>query len=379
MMACMPRLSVGTLGAIMPPGTNLVQNAQRSEAKGFDAIWWPDHYMGWFPQSLWTLDITQLAAFQPNPHVFFDSIAAIAAVAARTERVRLGTAVTDALRRHPVQLAQAFLTLDHLAPGRIVCGLGSGEAENLVPYGVAFDQPVAKLEEALAVIRLLWQDGGPVSFEGRFFRLQDAVLGLRPGPSGPPPIWLAAHGPRMLALAARYADGWLPTYMPVEDYRPRLAQLRDGVRAGGRDPARFTPGMYAAVVLADSHEAAHRLIQAPLLRALALIQPASAFEAAGAVHPLGSQASGIRDFIPSRLGRTEALELLDRIPAAVAESATLHGTAEEVAEQLQHYHAAGLQHVVLWNVTFFADASLVRSSYALLDRVRQLLTEARVA
>lgn len=62
----------------------------------------------------------------------------------------------------------------------------------------------------------------------------------------------------------------------------------------------------------------------------------------------------------------------------MAQSATLHGTAEEVAEQLQDYHAARLQHVVPWNVTFFADASTGRSSYALIDRVRQLLTEARV-
>ena len=375
----MPPLSVGTLGAIMPPAANLVQNAQRSEAKGFDAIWWPDHYMGWFPQSLWTPDITQLAAVQPNPHVFFDSISAIAAVATQTQRVRLGTAVTDALRRHPVQLAQAFLTLDHLAPGRIVCGLGSGEGENLIPYGVSFDQPVSKLEEALIVIRLLWREGGPVSFDGRFLRLEDAVLGLRPGPGGPPPIWLAAHGPRMLALAARHGDGWIPTFLPLEEYRARLGQLRLGLRANGRDPERFTAAMYAPVVLADSHQAAHRLLEAPLLRALALLEPASVFAEHGTTHPLGEGASGFRDFIPSRLGRSEALELLDRVPAAVAESATLHGTAEEVAEQLHDYHAAGLQHVVLWNVTFFGDASLVRSSYALVDRVRQLLTEARVA
>ncbi len=374
----MPPLSVGTLGAIMPPGASLVNNAQRSEAKGFDAIWWPDHYMGWFPQSLWTPDITLLATVQPNPHTFFDAVTAIAAVASHTQRVRLGTAVTDPHRRHPMQLAQTFLTLDHLAPGRIVCGLGSGERENLEPYGIEADQPVSRLEEALAVVQLLWNENGPVSFEGRFFRLRDAVLGLRPGPAGPPPIWLAAHGPRTLDLAARYADGWLPTFLPLEDYRRLLAQLRDRLLAHGRDLETFTPAMYAPVVLADSHDATHRLLATPLLRALALIQPASVFEEQGTTHPLGKGASGFHDFIPSRLGRRDALELLDRVPAAVAESATLHGTAEEVAEQLQHYHAAGLQHVVLWNVTFFADASLVRSSYAQIDRVRQLLTEARV-
>ncbi len=237
---------------------------------------------------------------------------------------------------------------------------------------------MAKLEEAPTVIRLLWREGGPVSFDGRYFRLEDAVLGLRPGPGGPPPIWLAAHGPRML-LAARTPTAGCPPSCPSRSTGGRLDRLRQGLRANGQEAGRFTAAMYAPVVLADSHQAAHRLLQAPLLRALALLQPASAFAEHGTSHPLGDGASGFRDFIPSRLGRSEALELLDRVPAAVAESATLHGTAEEVAEQLQDYHAAGLEHVVLWNVTFFADASMVPSSYALIDRVRRLLTEARVA
>ncbi|TMD62731.1 MAG: LLM class flavin-dependent oxidoreductase [Chloroflexi bacterium] len=197
------RLTVGTLGTLMPPAANLEKNARRNEEQGYTALWWPDHYMGWFPQSLWTPDITPLAAFQPNPDIFFDPLIAIAAAAGATRRVKLGTAVTEALRRHPVELAQAFLTLDHLAPGRIVCGLGSGEALNLLPYGIPFDHPVGRLEEAVRIIRLLWTSDGPVDFEGEHFRLQQAVLGLKPTPEGPPEIWLAAHGPRMLEITGR--------------------------------------------------------------------------------------------------------------------------------------------------------------------------------
>jgi len=379
MMPGMERLTVGTVGAVLPPASNLFKNAQRNEAQGYNVLWWPDHYMGWFPQTIWTPDVTPLAAFQPNPHVYFDCVAAIAAVAARTERIRLGTAVTEPLRRHPVQLAQVFLTLDHLAPGRIICGLGSGEAENLVPYGIPFEQPVSHLEEALQIIRQLWSDPGPVSFEGKHYRLDDAVLGLRPTGAGPPPIWLAAHGPRTLDLAARYAEGWLPVYMPVEEYRALWRQLQDGLRTHGRSDVPFTPGLYANAVLADSHEAAHRLLDAPLLRVLSLTRPASAFERHGAVHPLGATALGLRDFIPARLSRSQALELIDRVPRAVVEDGVLHGTPEEVAEELQAFHAAGLRHVAIWNLTFFADASLVKASYAHLERLRQLLSEVKVA
>ncbi len=379
MMPGMDRLTVGTVGTVIPPAANLFKNALRNESQGYDVLWWPDHYMGWFPQALWTPVITPLAAYQPNPHVYFDAIAAIAAVAVRTERIRLGTAVTEPLRRHPVQLAQAFLTLDHLAPGRIICGLGSGEAENLLPYGIAFEQPVSHLKEALQIIRLLWAEDGPVQFEGEHFRLKDAVLGIKPSETGPPPIWIAAHGPRMLDLAARYADGWLPVYMPLEDYRARWQELQGRLHAHGRSQQPFTAGIYANVVFAESHEAAHRLLDAPLLRILGLTQPASSFARHGAVHPLGAKAVGLRDFIPTRLSRSEALALIERVPRAVVETATLHGTPEEVAEELQGFHAVGLRHVAIWNLTFFADASLVRVSYEQLERMRRLLTEVKVA
>ena len=372
------RLTVGTLGTLMPPAANLGKNARRNEEQGYAALWWPDHYMGWFPQSLWTPDITALAAFQPNPDIFFDPLIAIAAAAGSTSRVKLGTAVTEALRRHPVELAQAFLTLDHLAPGRIICGLGSGEALNLLPYGIPFDRPVGRLEEAVRIIRLLWSSDGPVDFEGEHFRLQQAVLGLKPTPEGPPQIWLAAHGPRMLEITGRHADGWLPEFLPLDDYRARLQRIEQAREAAGRSADPFTPGMYAKLVLTDEHDAAHALMKTPLLRILALTQPAEAFARHGGTHPLGEQAFGVRDFIPVRHSRDQILELIAGVPPAVVEAGVLHGTPEEVAQQLAAYARVGLRHVVLWNVTFFGDASLIRRSYQLMGTLLGLLREIRV-
>src|SRR5262249_11801210 len=68
------RLELGVPGQIMPPAAAAVKFAQRAEADGFDAIWWPDHLMGWHPDSLWTPDLTPLAASQPNPHTYFDPL-----------------------------------------------------------------------------------------------------------------------------------------------------------------------------------------------------------------------------------------------------------------------------------------------------------------
>ena len=368
-------LTVGTLGTLMPPAENLAKNARRNEEQGYAALWWPDHYMGWFPQSIWTPDITPLAAFQSNPDVFFDPLVSIAAAAGATSRVALGTAVTEALRRHPVELAQAFLTLDHLAPGRIICGLGSGEALNLLPYGISFDHPVGKLEEAVRIIRLLWSSDGPVDFEGEHFRLHQAVLGLQPTPQGPPEIWLAAHGPRMLDITGRYADGWLPEFLPLDEYRQRLQRIRTAQRAAGRSAERFTPAMYVKLVLADSHEQAHAVMETPLLRILALTQPAEAFARFGATHPLGEKAFGVRDFVPVRFSREQVLSLVEAVPPPVVQAGVLHGTVNEVAEQLEAYASIGLAHVVLWNVTFFGDATLIRRSYELMKQLLSLLRE----
>lgn len=78
------RLELGVPGQIMPPAAAAVKFAQRAEADGFDAIWWPDHLMGWHPDSLWTPDLTPLAASQANPHTYFDPLVMMGAVGAQT-------------------------------------------------------------------------------------------------------------------------------------------------------------------------------------------------------------------------------------------------------------------------------------------------------
>src|SRR5215213_7642499 len=149
-------LTFGVPGQIMPPAQRAIELAQRAEADGFDAIWWPCHLMGWHPDSVWTEDLTPLAKVQPNPHVYFEPFAMMAVAGAATERLRVGVGVTDVIRRHPAMLAQSALTAHHYAGGRAILGLGSGETLNVEPYGLAFTKPVGRLTEAIEVIKLLW-------------------------------------------------------------------------------------------------------------------------------------------------------------------------------------------------------------------------------
>src|SRR5581483_3823742 len=245
------RVTLGTPGRIMPPADKAIEFAQQAEADGFDAVWWPCHLMGWLPDSVWTDEFTGLAAAQPSPHIYFDPLTMMGAAGAATERIRVGVCVTDVIRRHPAMLAQHALTADHLSRGRAILGLGSGERMNVVPYGIEWRKPVSRLAEGIEVIRALWEsEHKPIDFHGEFFNLEGGVLGLEPFEGTPPPIWLAAHGPRMLDLCGRRADGWIPTNVTPEEYATKLAAIHESAERAGRDPEAITPSMLAYVLCA---------------------------------------------------------------------------------------------------------------------------------
>ncbi|HLQ36027.1 MAG TPA: LLM class flavin-dependent oxidoreductase [Chloroflexota bacterium] len=366
----MSAFTFGLPGTIVPPFDSIAKNATRSEAAGAEAIWFPDHLMGFWPQSLWTPDVTPLAALQPSPHVFFDPFVAMAAAGSATSTLKIGTAVTQPLSRHPAHLAQAFLSLSHLTRGRAILGLGAGEAENLTPYGVGQERAAARVAEALDIIRLLWSSSEPVSFDGEFWQLQDAVLGLGATPEAPlPPVWLAAHRPRMLRVAGRAADGWLPIKMPPAVYAEHLAIVRAAAVQAGRPAEAVTPAAWGFTVIAKDEREVERLAEHPLIKGVCLMFGAESFARHGAEHPLGSSVSGFLDYIPTRLSRAEALAAVDRVPAEVVRDHLFAGTPDQLLDQLRALEAAGMRHAVLWNITFLADASLAASSFRLLEEL----------
>ena len=153
---------------VRPPASAAIAAARRREAQGFDAVWWADHFLHWFPNDIWTPDLVPQAAAQPSPHVWFDPVPMIAAAATATERISLGTGVTDVVRRHPASVAQTALTLDHISGGRFLLGVGTGEALNLEPFGMANTRPMSRLEEALTIIRHFMSSPEPLDFAGDF-------------------------------------------------------------------------------------------------------------------------------------------------------------------------------------------------------------------
>jgi len=363
---------VGAPGHVMPPLETLLHTARRSEERGFDAIWWPDHLMGWHPQSAWTAEHAPLAAAMANPHIYLDPVAAITAAATVTERISLGTSVTEPVRNHPAQLARAWLTLDHLTKGRAILGIGAGEGENITPYGLDFSKPATRLEDALRVIRALWEHDEPIDYDGPVYTLRDAVCGMGPYGDRFPPIWVAAHGPRLCRVTGELADGWLPTYLPFDDYAARWDIVTKGAADAGRALDDITAGMWAYTVVAPDHETCHRMLEHRMVKAFAVAQPHEFFEARGAPHPLG-RIYGFVEYVPSRLDEREALRVIDGVPFKVVHDATLHGSPSEIAAKIEPYARIGLEHIALWNITFFASIERTGESYALLTETKDEL------
>jgi phthiodiolone/phenolphthiodiolone dimycocerosates ketoreductase len=365
----------------MPPADRAVQFAQQAERDGFDAVWWPCHLMGWLPDSVWDSEFTALVEAQPNPHIYFDPLTMMAAAGAATEKVRVGVCVTDLIRRNPAMVAQQMLTIDQLARGRAILGLGSGERMNIVPYGLEWHKPVSRLAEGLEVIRALWgSEGRPVDFQGEFFNLDGAVLGLEPYEGRPPEIWLAAHGPRMLRLCGRMADGWIPTNIEVEAYAEKLAAVRASAERAGRDPDAITPSMLAYVLCAPDEQTLQEMCSRPLTRLLfaAVDIAPETYERYGSSSPFEG-GTGFHSYIPSLVTREEALRVASHITNEIVLDSTLHGTAEQIADRIRAYAEVGLRDVILWNITAFADPAYAGYSFRAMQEVRRLLGSSEVA
>jgi phthiodiolone/phenolphthiodiolone dimycocerosates ketoreductase len=369
-------LEISAAAPVRPPVDAVLAAVARRQEQGFDAVWWADHLLHWFPASVWTPDLVPLAASQPSPHVWMDPFVAAAAAAGAADRIRLGVGVTDTVRRHPAALAQTALTLDHVTRGRFILGVGTGEALNLTPLGMENRRPLARLEEGLTVLRTLMETTDEVDFAGEHITLRGAAVGLRPWGERPPEVWVAAHRPRGLALAGRLADGWLPLATSPEGYAGMWSAVRSAAEAAGRGGA-VTPGAYTRVVLAEDDDTARRAVAtSPLLRFIALTAPAEAFEAHGAPHPLGEGVFGLTEFLPTGLPREGALALAAAVPPEVVLDTVVAGTPATVAARLAGIVAAGARHLQVGNMTPLADPALAAASEGLLG---EALSELRAA
>ena len=207
----------------------VIEAARRAEQAGYDSVWAGD---------------SLLARPRGEPLIL------LAGVAGATNRVTLGTGVLLPLLRHPLSLAHGLATLDRIAAGRVILGVGPGAElpgthTELAALGVPSDRRVGSMLGAVERIRRLW-------------RSEEPGLELQPRPSraGGPPIWLGGSGPRMLRLAGELFDGWLPFSPTPAEYASGLRALHEAAERVGRDPATVATGAYLTVAIADTPQQA---------------------------------------------------------------------------------------------------------------------------
>ncbi len=224
----------------------LLALAEKAEALGIDSVWVGDSLLA-----------------RPR----HDPLTLLAAVAARTRKVEMGTAVLLPALRNPVVLAHQVATLDRISEGRLILGIGiASDVPNIraefVAAGVPFEKRVGTLVEGVALMRALWT-GKPVDWDGRW-KMTGAVLGPTPHRPAGPPIWIGGSVAAARERTGRLFDGWFPNAPSPSDYAGQFAEVTAAARAAGRDAGAVTGAMYLTLSIDDDAARAEARIDAYL-------------------------------------------------------------------------------------------------------------------
>ena len=184
-----------------------------------------------------------------------EPLSLIAAIAARTERIKMGTAVLLPMLRNPVLLAHQAATIDQISHGRLILGIGTARdvpaiRNEFMAAGVPFEKRIGTMLEGMRLCRALWE-GGPVDWEGRW-TVTGAELAPKPFTPGGPAIWSGGGVPAALKRSAVNFDGWFPSGPGTgKDWTASWARLKDYAEEAGRDPAQITGAAYVTIAVND--------------------------------------------------------------------------------------------------------------------------------
>ncbi|HET9357823.1 MAG TPA: LLM class flavin-dependent oxidoreductase [Nitrososphaeraceae archaeon] len=306
--------------------------------------------------SVWTMDHSNVPQWKNA--VVNDAWLMLAAIGAVTSHVELGTCVTDAIRRHPSAIALSTITLDRITKGRAILGIGAGEAQNVVDFGIEFSKPVSKFKEQLEVIEKLFtsEPDRRVSYKGQYYSLIEACLQARSIRKPRPPIYIAAGAPKTLELCAKYGDGWIPIGYTPELFKNHANVIRERAKEIGRDLNDFQFANDVDVYFTeDGEEAWNKMKNAvkvslykPELLKVHNIQQDSEFDFR-------------RYFTEYAMNKPELMEQMKKaalkIPDSVARSAIGVGKPEDVIQMLERFIEAGTNHFIIrfWGEGYFKN------------------------
>ncbi|MCC7359198.1 MAG: LLM class flavin-dependent oxidoreductase [Anaerolineales bacterium] len=321
-------------------GGAAVASAARAEALGYDSLWVADHLMLGQEQAIlegWTT---------------------LAAIAGATRRARLGIIHQAHYFRHPAVAAKMMATLDVLSGGRFIwfADTGTRGSEHHaygLPWPTAMEARMPDLLEGIDLILKLWQarEAEPLTFDGRFYQVREAVC--KPGPvqQPHPPIWFGEAHPLTLAAAARLGQGWNSAPVSLAELDRRLAGLKAACGAAGRDWTELELSHETQILIAEDAAGVRAQV-----RAMLALTP-------GENMPSGQATPKGEDFAAFVSGATEAY------PRYLTE-AWLVGTPDQIEAQLRAQIARGISHFMLWFMDAPSEAGLRLFAERVMPRFR---------
>jgi alkanesulfonate monooxygenase SsuD/methylene tetrahydromethanopterin reductase-like flavin-dependent oxidoreductase (luciferase family) len=310
-----------------------IAQACYAEKLGFSDVWLTEHYF-------------------TGESVYNDAMMFAAALAMRTERIRIGFAVVQLPFHHPVRLAVQMALLDNLSKGRIDVGVGKGTIYNeyeFIGHGLRSDDSRARMEEALEIIDRLWR-GGPLTYSGKYFHLAVPELRPRPVQRPNPPLWRSVISPSSFTQCGRLGIPMLTARLPVARIKERWALYEAGLDAGGHDAmtrARLLErsALWRYVYVAESDAQAEDELSALLLRTRShMMHARSAYNPPDfTIDPIN-----LNPWTDPAVGDAKAL-------AYMLETGSLFGSPARVREQVAELRDVGVRHLLCQ--TGFGDMS----------------------
>jgi probable F420-dependent oxidoreductase len=223
-----------------PSAATVFELIDKSEAWGIDSVWLSDH-------------IIDVGA---NPEL--DTPSMLAAIAARTTRLKMGPSVLSLPLRHPVITAKTFATLDYLAPGRVICAVGLGSnPKEFGALGMTIEHRAGKLDEGMVLMRKLWSESH-VTFTGKYYQVEDITIEPKPA-RGHIDLWVGGRTDFALKRVARLGDGWFASRVTPQQFQEGRQKIAGFAEHYGRGDADIEAGAIVFCNVADNSQEAHAM------------------------------------------------------------------------------------------------------------------------
>ena len=292
-----------------------------------------------------------------------DAFVALAAIANATQRIKLATGIVNVYSRSPAAIAMGTATLEELANGRVMLGLGSSGSTVVERWhGLRFEQPFTRLRESITIIRQILS-GDPVNLQGKIFQVSDFRLAVHP-PADKIPIYLAALGPRMLRLAGELADGVLLYLCPLSNIQEAVAEIRRGAEEADRHFEDVDVAAFLPTFVSERPEEA-RFAVAKII--------AYYVGGMGKYYHQTLSESGFKteaDIIRAAWQRGDRAAATKEVTQPLVDSVALAGSPNECQERLEEFRTAGLSLPIL---SFSIENQNARQTVS--DAIRTLATE----